>query len=136
MHELSIAYQLVEIAANAAQTAGASRVAVVRLRLGALSGVVKDALLFSYDIATADTLLEGSRLEIEEVPLAIYCPTCDQIRTLDTIQSLRCPVCDQPSGNIRQGRELEIISIEISDEMIEDTSQMEDNDERQQPAYS
>lgn len=32
---------------------------------------------------------------------------------LPGIQRFRCPHCDTPSGDIRQGRELEIESIEI-----------------------
>jgi hydrogenase nickel incorporation protein HypA/HybF len=66
MHELSIAVNLVEMAAQAAESAQAARVEVVRLRLGRLSGVVADALLFGYDIATQNTILAGSRLDIEE----------------------------------------------------------------------
>jgi hydrogenase nickel incorporation protein HypA/HybF len=121
MHELSIAYSLVEMAARAAHDAGVSRVEAVRLRLGALSGVVKDALLFSYDVATAGTILAGSRLDIEAVPVAIHCSACGVTSSLPGIQSFRCPLCGQPSGDIRQGRELELVSLEVADE---------------QPAYS
>lgn len=121
MHELSIAYSLVEMASRAAEDAGVTRVEAVRLRLGALAGVVKEALLFSYDVATEGTILAGSRLEIEEVPVALYCPACDAISTLETIQLFCCPRCGTPSGDIRQGRELELISLEVPDE---------------QPAYS
>lgn len=113
MHELSVAYHLVEIAADAAQHAGAQRVAAVHLRLGALAGVERESLLFSYEIAAAGTRLEGSRLEIEDVPAAIYCPTCDTVSRLDTIQLFRCPICSQLSGDVRQGRELEIVSLEL-----------------------
>jgi hydrogenase nickel incorporation protein HypA/HybF len=116
MHELSIACSLVEMAAQAATSAGARRVEVVHLRLGALAGVVKEALLFSYDIATADTPLAGSRLEIEDVPVAIYCATCAATSILTTIQSFRCPICGEPSADIRQGRELELVSLEVTDE--------------------
>lgn len=116
MHELSIAYSLVEMASCAAEAAGSPQVKAVRLRLGALSGVVKEALLFSFEIATEGTLLAGARLEVEEVPIAIYCPTCDVIATLDTIQSFRCPQCGQPSADIRRGRELELIALEVADE--------------------
>jgi len=42
------------------------QVSAVHRRLGALSGVVKDALLFSYEVACQDTPLEGSRLLIEK----------------------------------------------------------------------
>jgi hydrogenase nickel incorporation protein HypA/HybF len=41
-------------------------VEIVHLKLGALAGVVKDALLFSWDLACADTPIAGSRLAIED----------------------------------------------------------------------
>jgi hydrogenase nickel incorporation protein HypA/HybF len=116
LHELSIAYSLVEAASKAASAAGARAVIVVRLRLGPLSGVVQNALQFGYDIATKDTVLEGSRLEIEEVPVIIRCGHCKRDVTLPNIQVFRCPVCNTPSAQIVQGRELEIVSLEIDDD--------------------
>ena len=115
MHELSIAYSLVEAANTAAQTAGATRVTAVRLRLGALAGVVKDALLFSYDIAAKGTLLEGSTLQIEDVPVMIFCETCQALRPIAGLQRFRCAVCDTPSAKIQQGKELEIVALEIDE---------------------
>ncbi len=113
MHELSIAYSLVEVASQSAQEAGTTRVRSVTLRLGALSGVVRDALEFCYEIATGDTLLAGSTLGVKELPVRIYCASCCKEVELASVQSFRCPQCDTPSGDIRQGRELEIESIEI-----------------------
>jgi len=67
MHELSIALGIVEAAVEEAQQRNV-QVSAVHLRLGALSGVVKDGLLFSYEVACQDTPLQGSRLLIEDVP--------------------------------------------------------------------
>src|ERR1019366_5767145 len=113
MHELSIANSLVELASQSAIGAGASRVLEVRIRLGALSGVVREALEFSYEIAVAGTLLEGSKLVVRELPVHIYCPVCCEEMELPSIQSFCCPACGTPSGDVRQGRELEIESIEV-----------------------
>ncbi len=113
MHELSIAYNLVELASQSASEAGAVRVTAVHLRLGALSGVVRGALEFSYEIATAGTMLDRSALIVKEVAVRVFCPVCDAEVELASVQRFRCPVCDTPSGDIRQGREMEIESIEI-----------------------
>ncbi len=115
MHELSIAYSLVQNASEAAQQAGARKVNKVFLRLGKLSGVVKEALLFGYDIATKGTPLEGSELVIQALPVVIYCasPQCQQEFAISGLQGFRCPKCNQPSNQIRQGRELEIEKLEI-----------------------
>ena len=113
MHELSIAYSLVELASQTAAEAGALRVRAVYLRLGALSGVERGALDFSYEVATGGTLLEGSVLVVQELPVRVYCSACAQEVELASIQCFRCPQCETPTGDIRQGRELEIESIEI-----------------------
>src|SRR6185369_14537968 len=69
MHELSIAISLIEAAQDEAEKHKARAVVAVHLRLGAMSGVVKEALLFSYGVAAQGTPLEGSTLIIEEVPV-------------------------------------------------------------------
>lgn len=119
MHELSIAYNLVEVASQSATEAGAARVTAVHLRLGALSGVVRGALEFSYEIATAGTILEGSSLQVKELPVWVYCQVCESVMELESVQLFCCPACDTPSRDIRQGRELEIHSIEIEMPEIE-----------------
>src|SRR5579871_5914735 len=113
MHELSIVYGIVEAVSEVVMRNEVRSVKTVHLRLGALSGVVKDALLFSYEIGTEGTPLEGSRLAIEELPVIIYCSRCDAERELPDVLSFHCPVCSTPSGIIRQGKELEIRSLEI-----------------------
>jgi hydrogenase nickel incorporation protein HypA/HybF len=116
VHELSIAYSLVERASEAARAAGASRVSAVHVDVGALAGVVEDALQFGYDIAAEETPLAGSRLIVHPLPVVIYCPACGAERELPGVQSLRCPVCDRPSQEIRQGKELSLVSLEIETE--------------------
>jgi hydrogenase nickel incorporation protein HypA/HybF len=64
MHELSIAASIVDIACEEAGRYG-GRVEVVHLKLGALSGVVREALEFSWDLACDQTPVAGARLEIE-----------------------------------------------------------------------
>ncbi len=68
MHELSIAMSIVELAEEEALQRNA-QVTAVHLKLGALSGVVKEALCFSYEMACEDSRLKGSHLVIEEVPV-------------------------------------------------------------------
>ena len=68
MHELSIAMSIVELAEEEAGARGVG-IRAVHLRLGPLSGVVKRALLSAYELACEQTILEGSQLIIEEVPI-------------------------------------------------------------------
>jgi len=112
MHELSIALSIISMAEAEARERGV-QVNAVHLKLGTLSGVVKEALLFSYDLACEGTLLEGSRLLIEEVPTVVYCPACRTERTLDSVQRFSCSVCDSPTPEVVRGRELEVTALEI-----------------------
>jgi hydrogenase nickel incorporation protein HypA/HybF len=113
VHELSIATSLIAAADEAARAAGAARVERLHLRLGALSGVVRDALDFAYAFAAEGTLLEGSELVVEDLPVVVFCPTCEAERELASITRFRCPVCDTPTGDVRQGREIEISHLDV-----------------------
>jgi len=115
VHELSIAVSLVEIAAEKAASLGGVRVAALHLRLGPMSGVVKDSLLFCFDLAAQGSAIEGARLEIEEVPLTALCPRCAVERELSGPWNLSCPVCETPVPKILKGKELELTALEIEE---------------------
>src|ERR1700690_1059275 len=100
MHELSIAMSIVEMAEEQSDQRGGVRVDAVHLKLGALAGVVKKALLSSYELACEGTPLQGSRLVIEEIPVVVYCPKCHAPRTLDSIQWFVCPECNSPISEV------------------------------------
>ena len=115
MHELSIALSIIEGASQEALNRGGAQVHAVHLKLGALSGVVKDALLFSYDIACAGTMLEGSKLVIEDVPVVVYCATCGGEKTLESIQRFCCPTCGALTPDVVSGKQLELVGLEITE---------------------
>jgi hydrogenase nickel incorporation protein HypA/HybF len=112
VHELSVAVSLVEIACEKARALGDVRVEALHLRLGALSGVVRDALLFSFDLAAEGTPVAGARLEIADVPLTVMCPTCGEERELPGFPLL-CPVCRTPTPDVVRGRDLELAAMEV-----------------------
>jgi hydrogenase nickel incorporation protein HypA/HybF len=66
MHELSIALNIVEIAQEELTRQGGERVCAVYLEVGPLAGVAKEALLFSFGLASEGTPIEGSKLIIED----------------------------------------------------------------------
>jgi hydrogenase nickel incorporation protein HypA/HybF len=113
MHELSIAMSMIEMATDELKKHDATRVNTLYLKLGALSGVVRDALLFSWEIACQGTPLDGARLEIEEVPVVVFCANCNAQKTLSAINSFFCPACNTPAAEILQGKELEVTALEI-----------------------
>ncbi len=113
MHELSIALSLIDAATEEAARHGAATVRAVHLRLGPLSGVEKEALLFSYGLAAEETPLAGSQLVIEDSPVLIFCAPCGERRAIRSLQSFHCAVCGAAAADVVQGRELEVIGLEI-----------------------
>lgn len=118
MHELSIAMSIVDAAQEEAQRRGV-QVTAVHLRLGALSGVVKDALQFSYEMACQDTPLEGSQLIVEDLPVIVFCALCQKEQTLGSVQMFACPTCGTPTMDVRQGKELEVYALEVQEDETE-----------------
>lgn len=112
MHELSITESVVRTVAEAA---GGRRVRVVRMRVGALSGVVPHALEFAWDVATTGTALAGAALEITAVPVAIACGPCAATSDLDEPLPLRCPGCGSREVELVAGREVEIVNADLDD---------------------
>ncbi|MDQ3684240.1 MAG: hydrogenase maturation nickel metallochaperone HypA [Acidobacteriota bacterium] len=113
MHELSIALSMIEMAEEEATRRGGVKVFAIHLKLGQLSGVVKDALLFSYEIACQGTSLEGSQLIIEEIPVAVYCPTCQAETEIASLQRFCCMTCGTLTSDVVRGKELEVVALEI-----------------------
>jgi hydrogenase nickel incorporation protein HypA/HybF len=115
MHELSIVSSIVESVIETLTAYPGAKVKEVRLRVGALASVVEDSLQFCYELATDDTPLEGSKLVVKVLPVIAHCAVCEQDVEIESLQSFRCPRCDQPVSDLRQGKELEIESIEIDE---------------------
>lgn len=114
MHELSIALSLVDLACEEAERLNA-RVDALHLRIGALSGVVVEALEFSFALATAGTAIDGARLVVEQMPIVARCSICDVDRVIPSEQHLRCPVCRTSTQVVVSGTELELFALEVQD---------------------
>ncbi len=115
MHELSIAMSIIELVQEESDRRGGVAVSAVHLKLGALSGVVKEALLGSFEMACEDTPLKGARLVVEDVPVLIYCQSCRAQRPISSVQLFCCADCGTPSAEVVQGKELEVVALEIEE---------------------
>jgi hydrogenase nickel incorporation protein HypA/HybF len=113
MHELSVAMSLLDAVEEEAER-HSGRVQAIHLKLGLLSGVVKEALLSAFEMARDGTTLEGVQLLIEEVPVVVYCPTCRAQLPIASLQWFCCPTCDSPASEVVQGKELELVGLEMA----------------------
>lgn len=115
MHELSIAVSMIELAEEEAARRGGVHVSAIHLKLGPLSGVAREALLSSYELACEGTSMAGSKLVIEEMPIVVYCSKCDAHRRVKTPHWFSCPECGTPTPDVVQGKELEVSALEITE---------------------
>jgi hydrogenase nickel incorporation protein HypA/HybF len=113
MHELSIALSILDLATEESQKHGSVRVLKIHLKLGCLSGVVKESLLSAYELAREGTPFKEAELIIEEVPVLVHCPTCRTTRPVVSVHQLCCADCGTPSRDVVSGRELEVVAMEI-----------------------
>jgi len=109
MHELSIVTGVVEICE---QHAAGRRVLAVTLAIGALSGVVPEAIEFCFEAATQGTLLEGARLEIDRIAATGFCHGCGAVSAIETYFD-PCPCCGAPALELRSGDEMRVKDLEV-----------------------
>jgi hydrogenase nickel incorporation protein HypA/HybF len=115
MHELSIAMGILELTEEESEKIGGVHVDAIHVRLGPLSGVVKEALLSAWQLACEQTEFESSRLVIEDVPIAIFCSKCQAERPVRSIQEMCCIECYTPSSDVTHGRELLVFGLELAE---------------------
>lgn len=113
MHELSIALSIIDIASEELRRQGGGVPVVVHLRVGPLSGVATEPLLSAFALASENSPLAGAALRIEQTPITVYCQQCQDRRPVESPCDLRCGRCGTPSFEIVQGRELELVALEI-----------------------
>lgn len=116
MHELSVALRVVEaLDEELAGEPAELKISSVALQVGTLTGLVPEALEFSWDMATERSRLHGSKLDIQIVDAVGFCLKCQREQTLTNLQSMRCPVCREPITQITGGNEMEILTVEVAD---------------------
>ncbi len=115
MHELGIASNIVETVLFEIKKRHLKKVNIIGLKIGALTDVVPEALRFGFDTLVADTPLKNTKLEIEMVPIK---GTCNKCKTNFEVNEFIfvCPECSAVDITIVQGKELDIVYIEVDDE--------------------
>ena len=76
---------------------------------------MKEALLASYEMACEGTSLAGSRLVVEDLPIIVSCPGCQAHRPVSSMQLFCCAECGTPTSEIVQGKEIEVVALEIEE---------------------
>ena len=109
MHELSIAQA---IADTVEQRRDEREVRRVEVRIGHFRQVVPDSLLFSWEMITSGSDLDGCQLVIEQVPAVVHCRACGTDSTLD-LPVLACASCSGVDVELVAGEEFQLASIDL-----------------------
>jgi hydrogenase nickel incorporation protein HypA/HybF len=112
MHEQSIVASLLALALEDAKRGNASRIKSIKLVVGELTGVEKDAVNFYFGFMTKGTIAEGAILEFNYTKPQLRCRECDIIFPRNGLE-FNCPQCNKKAIELVGGRELYIDSMEI-----------------------
>jgi len=113
MHEMSYVIRFVNLALQKAEENRASGVRSLTVAVGEMTDIVPEYLYKYYPDAVKGTIMEGSELKVEMVPVKIKCGGCGEVYHPDKSNSYACPCCGSSKGRICQGRGMEVRELEI-----------------------
>lgn len=106
MHEVSVVSDIVKAILNELEKYNATVVEEVTLRIGEMTNLGTEQMEFAYEIVTRGTILEGSKLIIENEEVQVHCNKCgweggveyieDDMDTGHRIPILKCGNCGGP----------------------------------------
>jgi len=112
LHELSLTQNIVDLAIEHADRADAEKILSITLEIGALSGVVAEAVEFAFEICSKGTLAEGADLVICNILGKGRCLDCHEETDLKNLTHL-CPHCGSLALETVQGQEMKFTEMEI-----------------------
>ncbi len=114
MHEVSIALGLIEELKKIARENNAKKVTNIKLKIGKMSGIVTDSLIFAFDAVKLEhPFLSEATILIEEVPMVYECNKCSKPFEMDAYAFAMCPNCQSYNFKILSGEEQHIENVEV-----------------------
>ena len=112
MHEMSLVEGVRELIEDAAAREGFSSVKQVRVEIGQLSGVEREAFEFCFDLAMRDGIAAGAALEIVATPGRGRCLDCGREGALAVVYD-PCEHCGAMPVEVVGGTEMRVIDLEV-----------------------
>lgn len=113
MHELSICQAMLDQVEQIARDRSAVGVERIVMKIGPLSGVEAELLKRAFEVASAGTLAEGAKLEIEISPILVSCGQCGA-QTAARPSRLLCGRCGDWHTRLISGDEMQLARVELS----------------------
>jgi len=112
MHELGVTQNILQIAIEHAEKAGAKKIRRINLVIGGLAGIVDESVQFYFDFVSKGTIAEEAKLVFQKVPVRFRCRSCGKEFDFQG-EEWTCPDCHAPGPEIVTGREFYLESIEV-----------------------
>lgn len=112
MHEFSICKNIVDTVNE--HISKKDRVCRVTIKIGSLSGIEPESLLFCYNIMKEENNLKDSILEIKEIDTVLLCRDCSGKSKAKGL-FISCSFCNSTSVDIIEGESIKLSSIEVYD---------------------
>ena len=112
MHEMTIARSILDIAIEAAQKGGATRISRVNVLAGELRAIEPLHLAFCFTIMAEGTMADAAQLNVEIVPVRGTCRLCGTAFSVQNHEYV-CPACHSPDIQTEGGTELRLTDIEV-----------------------
>ena len=121
MHEYYVTKQIVDFLLEEAKKHNVRKVSEVHLVIGKLACLGIEQIKFYYEMLTEGTIMEGSKLHIEEEEVEVECENCGykgeiKHKNMDLyhflLPVLSCPRCGK-EVKIVKGRECSIKSMKV-----------------------
>jgi hydrogenase nickel incorporation protein HypA/HybF len=115
MHELQVTKRILDIALGHAEGQQVRRIAVIHLRIGALSDLEDDWLQRYFAYLSRGTLAERARLAIERLPIVVRCSGCSKSFEVEksALDAAACPGCGGSRCELVSGREYVVANMEV-----------------------
>ena len=114
MHEVSIALGMVDELIKIARNNDATKINSVKLKIGKMSGIVTDSLIFAFDaIKLEHSLLSDASIVIEEIPTVYDCGDCNASFEIDDTYFPSCSNCNSLNVKLISGEEQHIENVEL-----------------------
>lgn len=112
MHEMAVTANILQIAQEEAQRAGAARITRISLVIGELSSILDDSVQLYFDMLSEGTLAAGAQLAFTRIPATLQCQTCGN--TFAKVGSrFTCPGCGGPGRLTGDAKEFYLESMEV-----------------------
>ncbi|MBC7320269.1 hydrogenase maturation nickel metallochaperone HypA [bacterium] len=111
MHELAVTEEIIN---TVIEVSKGRKVKTIEIVIGDLSSFIDESIRFYFELLTKSTSLEGASLLFKRVPVKLRCYNCQKEFNPD--ETFLCPYCNSLGGDIIEGKEFYIESIEVEDE--------------------